>query len=347
MSSTSRRVRPGRSVATIAVTRPAGPIAAAVQARWTDRGGRVEPLVDDLSSPMIGPRLRGVGVVVHIVTPTDLLRDQGEDAVERRRRMVSEIRTLVLACAASAVRQLVVVTSAQVYGALAANPVPLRADATLQARGNDGLVADLLAVEEALAEVAPAYPGVRIAVLRPASVVGGVDTVTTRHFAAPRLLRVAGARPTWQFCHVDDLASAIEVVIDAELTGPLPVASVGYLTQEDVEQRSGMRSVEVGASTAGAIAGRLHRLGTLKSPESDLDFVMHPLVVDSGDLLAAGWTPTYDNDLCLAVLLQDAAAQTRGAPRFGARDAAAFGAASAAVAVGATAAIMRRRRKKG
>ena len=329
------------------MTRPSGPIAAAVQARWTDRGGQVTQLEDNLTSPLIGPGLRGVSALVHVVTPTDLPRDQAEDPIERRDRMVREARTLVLACAASAVRQLVVVTAAQVYGALPDNPVPLPADSPLRARGDAGLIADLVAVEEALAEAAPAYPGLRIAVLRPASVVGGVDTVTTRHFAAPRLLRVAGARPTWQFCHIDDLATAVEVTLDRRLSGPLPVASPGYLTQEEVEQRSGMRAVEVGASTAGAIAGRLHRLGTLKSPESDLDFVMHPLVVDTATLHAAGWTPAYDNDLCLAVLLEDVAAQTRGAPRFGARDAAALGAASAAVAVGATAAIMRRRRRKG
>lgn len=346
MSSTSRRVRAGRSVASLALTRSSGPIATAVGQRWVDRGGHIEGLEQNLTSPLIGPQLKGASALVHVITPTDLVHDQGEDPVERRTRMVSEIRTLVLACAAGSVRHLVIVSSAQVYGALATNPIPLPADSALHARGNDGLVADLVAVERALAEVGPAYPGVQIAVLRPAVVVGGVDTLTTRHFAAPRLLRVAGGCPTWQFCHIDDLAAAVEVTLDRRLTGPIPVASPGYLTQEEVEQRSGMRAVEIGASAAGAIAARLHRLGTLKSPESDLDFVMHPLVVDCSTLRAAGWAPQYDNDLCLAVLLHDAAAHTRGVSRFGARDAAAFGAASAAVAVGATAAIMRRRRRK-
>lgn len=347
MSSSDRRVRAGRSVPTLAVTRPTGPIASAVHARWVDRGGRVVLLEDNLTSPLIGAELRGVDAVVHVVTPTDLSHDQAEEPTARRDRLVREVRTLVLACAANAVSQLVVVTAAQIYGAAPENPVPMPADSGLRARGQDGLVADLVAVEEALAEVGPAYPALRIAVLRPASVVGGVDTVTTRHFAAPRLLRVAGGAPTWQFCHVEDLAAAVEVVIDQHLVGPLPVASPGYLSQGDIEQRTGMRPVEVGASTAGAIASRLHRLGTLKSPESDLDFVTHPLVVQADALLAAGWSATYDNDLCLAVLLDDAAGHTRGAPRFGARDAAALGAASAAVAVGATAAIMRRRRRKG
>lgn len=346
MSSTSRRVRAGRTVATLAITRPSGPIAAVVGQRWEDRGGLLQLLDDDLTSPLIGTGLRGVGALLHVITPTDLSGDQGEDPTARRTRLVSEIRTLVLACAASSVEHLVVVSSAQVYGALATNPVPLPADSPMHARGSDGLVADLVAVEQALVEVGPAYPGVQIAVLRPASVVGGVDTVTTRHFAAPRLLRVAGANPTWQFCHLDDLAAAIEVTLVRGLTGVLPVASPGYLSQEDVEQRSGIRAVEIGASAAGAIAKRLHRIGALKSPETDLDFVMHPLVVDCATLRAAGWVPEYDNDLCLAVLLQDAAAHTRGVSRFGARDAAAFGAASAAVAVGATAAIMRRRRRK-
>ncbi|MDQ2853063.1 MAG: NAD-dependent epimerase/dehydratase family protein [Actinomycetota bacterium] len=347
MSSPDRRVRLGRSVQPIAVTRPGGPIAGAVAGRWVGRGGQVVALQGDLASPLVGAELGGVDALVHVVTPTDLSRDQAEDPSARRDRLVREVRTLLLACAANAVSQLVVVTAAQIYGAAVDNPTPMPANSPLRARGHDGLIADLVAVEQALAEVGPAYPAVRIAVLRPASVVGGVDTVTTRHFTAPRLLRVAGGAPTWQFCHVEDLAAAVEVTIDVGLAGPLPVGAPGYLTQAEIEERSGMRPVEVGASTAGAIASRLHRLGTLKSPESDLDFVTHPLVVDSAALLAAGWEPTYDNALCLAVLLEDAAGHRRATPRFGARDAAALGAASAAVAVGATAAIMRRRRRKG
>ncbi len=350
MSSTSRRVRAGRSVATLAVTRTSGPVASAVVERWTGRGGAVTELQDHLTSPLLGAQLRDVTAVVHVVTPTDLTRDQDEDPPARRARLVRETHTLVLTCAASGVRQLVVVTSAQVYGAQADNPVPLAEDAPLRASADYGLVADLLAVEQALAEAAPAYPSLRIAVLRPAAVVGGTDTTTTRHFSAPRLLRVSGGEPAWQFCHVDDLAAAVETVVEQGLTGPIPVASPGFLTQEQVEERSGMRPVEVKASTAGAIARRLHRLGSLKSPESDLDFVTHPLVVGTPTLDAAGWSSTYDNDLCLATLVQDAAEQEsgrHGSGHFGARDAAAFGAASAAVAVGATAAIVRRRRKKG
>ena len=50
--------------------------------------------------------------------------------------------------------------------------------------------------------------------LRPAALVGGgVDTIFTRHFEAPRLLAVKGSRTCWQFCHVDDLLSAIELVV--------------------------------------------------------------------------------------------------------------------------------------
>ena len=141
------------------------------------------------------------------------------------------------------------------------------------------------------------HPGLAVTVVRPAALVGpGVDTLITRHFASPRLLCIKDTAPTWQFCHVDDLAGALVLAALGEVSGAVTVGCDGYLDQSRVEDLSGMKRVEVPATLAYATAERLHRVGVTPAPASELAYVMHPLVVPSTALRAAGWRPEHDNE---------------------------------------------------
>jgi hypothetical protein len=94
-------------------------------------------------------------------------------------------------------------------------------------------------------------------------------------------------------------------------------------------------------------ADRLHRVGVLPAPASDLAFVAFPWAVSARALLGRGWVPVHDNETCLGVLLEAIRGSHAVAARRLDRKDAALGAASAAVALVGTAAIMRRRRRKG
>jgi len=306
----------------------------------------------DLSSPAsLLAALRGVDAVVYLAASTDLAADLMLHPRERRDLAVRRIQALVIATAAAAVSHLVVVSSAMVYGAAPTNAVPLPEDAPLAAERDDGLVGDLLAVEEVLQAARDVHPGLAVTVLRPAALVGaGVDTVVTRHFEAPRLLTLKNGCPAWQFCHVDDLATAVDVTIEQRLGPVLTVASGPPMSQSEVERISGMRHVELSETLAFGTATRLHRAGVLPMPASDLTFAVYPWVVSAAILVAAGWSAAYDAPTCLGVLLEG----IRGrhavvSRRLDRRDAAALGAASASatVALVGTAAVMRRRRRKG
>jgi nucleoside-diphosphate-sugar epimerase len=186
-----------------------------------------------------------------------------------------------------------------------------------------------------------------VTVLRPATLVGpDVDTVVGRHFESPRLLVVRDARTVWQFCHVDDLAEAVVTAIAAELDGPLTVAADGVLQQADVERLSGMRRIELPAALAFGTAERLHRVGVLPAPATDLAYVVHPWAVSAQRLREHGWAPVYDNETCLGVLLEEVRGHHAVALRRLDRKDAALGAAGAAVALVGTAAIVRRRRRR-
>ena len=351
-----------RTGSTVAVTGAAGVIGAALLIRLMDsdevgkvlaidlRRGSVEGptwRIGDVRDPILAQRLSGVDALVHLAVDWSL----DAPAHERSDLNVRGTQTAVTAAAAAGVRRVVVVTSSAVYGAYADNPIPVPEDAPLRAVA-EGIVADLLEIERVAEDARRVHPGLEVVVVRPAPLVGpGVDTLVTRHFAAPRLLCIKDTSPAWQFCHVDDLASALEHAALGRVTGAVTCGSDGYLSQQRVEDVSGMKRVEVPASFAMATAERLHRVGVTPAPASDLAYVMHPLVVPSTALRAAGWSATHDNETNLRAVLDEVSGDRAFAGRrIGTRDAAVAGASAAGATVallGAAAFVRAARRARG
>jgi nucleoside-diphosphate-sugar epimerase len=299
----------------------------------------------DVRDPAVAERLAGVDVVVH------LAQDLGMDTDPKTRTAynVRGTQTVLTAAAAAGVHRVVLCTSAMVYGALDDNEVPLDEDAPLRATEEASLVGDLLEIERLGRRAPHAHPGLSVTVLRPAVVVGpGVDTVLTRHFEAPRLLVVAGSRPCWQFCHVDDLTTALEYAALGLVEGEVTVGCDGWLEQEEVEEITGIRRMELPASLALGTAARLHRLGLTPAPAGDLAYTMYPWVVSGSRLHEAGWRPVHTNEQVLGELLQQVSGNHAVAGRrLGGKDAATtLGAAGATVALVGTAALVRRARKR-
>jgi nucleoside-diphosphate-sugar epimerase len=302
--------------------------------------------VADVRDPALAGRLAGVDVVVH--ADVDLAADS--DARQRRAFNVRGAQTVLAAAAAGRVGRVVLVTSSMVYGARPDNPVPLSEDAPLAADTDNSVVGDLLEVEQLARRSPRAYPGLAVTVMRPAALVGEpsypVDTLVTRHFEAPRLLTVKGCAPRWQFCHVDDLAAALEVAVAGGLDGEFAVGCDGWLERDEVEQISGLKSIELPARLTFGTAQRLHRLGVTPAPAMDLRYVVYPWVVDCARLRAAGWRPRLDNAAALRVLLDQRNGRHAVAGRRIARKEATITAAGATVAAAiGTAAIVRRARR--
>jgi nucleoside-diphosphate-sugar epimerase len=299
--------------------------------------------VADVRDPALAGRLAGADVVVH--ADHDLAPDS--DARPRRAFNVRGAQTVLTAAAAGRVGRVVLVTSAMVYGAQPDNPVPLAEDAPLAADADSSVAGDLVEIEQIARRSPRANPGVAVTVVRPAALVGeGIDTLVTRHFEAPRLLTVSGCAPRWQFCHVDDLVSALEFTVTGGIAGDFAVGSDGWLEQDEVERISGLKSIELPARLTFGAAQRLHRVGVTPSPAIDLRYVVYPWVVDGAALRAAGWRPAYGNEEALRVLLDQRKGRHAVAGRRIARKEATITAAGATVAVIGTAAIVRRARRR-
>jgi nucleoside-diphosphate-sugar epimerase len=308
---------------------------------------RVTWRVADVRDPTLAARLAGVDVVVH----ADMDTSAATDPRQRRALNVRGAQTVLTAAAAERVGRVVLVTSAMVYGARPDNPVPLPEDAPLLADADGSVAGDLLEVEEIARRSRRVNPGTAVTVVRPAGLVGdAVDTLLTRHFEAPRLLAVRGCAPRWQFCHVDDLVSALELAAVGDVTGDFAVGCDGSLAQDEVEELSGLKSIELPARLTFGTAQRLHRLGVTPAQAGELRYMVYPWVVDCAALRAVGWRPSYDNASALTALLAARAGHHAVAGRRIARKDAALtaaGAAGTAAAVLGTAAIVRRARRKG
>jgi nucleoside-diphosphate-sugar epimerase len=282
--------------------------------------------------------LAGVTTVVHLATSYDA----AADAAERRRLNVVGTRALLEAARGAGAQRVVLVTSADVYGAVPGAPVPLPDDAPLHADADSGLLGEHVEVER-LADHA-VRTGLAVTVVRPATLVRGrlgpsYDGPQLRQLSAPRLLAVRGVEPLWQLCHADDLVTALELAAVGAVTGGVAVACEGYLLQSTVERITRKRRVELPASVALGTAERLHRFGLTTSSPRELDHLVAPLVVGCDRLRAAGWAPAWTNEAALRAHLADRAATGEGR-------AGAYTAAGATVALLGTAALVRQRRRR-
>ncbi len=299
--------------------------------------------VVNIRDPILAGRLAGIDVIVH--ADLDLAPDS--DPKARRAFNVRGAQTVLTAAAAGGVGRVVLITSAMVYGALPDNPVPIAETAPLAAEVDGSVVGDFMEIEQLAGRSPRTNPGMEVSVVRPAALVGeGIDTLITRHFEAPRLLAVKGCAPRWQFCHVADLISAIELAAAGEVTGAFAVGCDGWLEQDQVEELSGLRRIELPAGVTFATAQRLYRAGITPAPVSGLHYVVYPWVVDCQTLRERGWRPSVTNTQALRVLLDERAGHHAVAGRRIAKKEATITAAGATVAVIGTAAIVRQVRKR-
>jgi nucleoside-diphosphate-sugar epimerase len=360
LSTAQAQVRQGRTAPAVAVTGAARGLGHALTAHlarseWVSKVIAIDEhrgdvagvtwRLADVRDPALAARLADVNVLVH----TDMDTSVETDYRARRAHNVRAAQTVLTAAAAGQVSRVILVTSAMVYGARADNPVPLAESAPLRADPDGSVAGDLLEIEHLARRSPRVHPGMSVTVVRPAALVcAEMDTLAARHFDSARLLTVKGSSPRWQFCHCDDLVTALELAVAGDVTGAFAVGCDGWLDQEEVERISGLRRVELPAGLTFGTAQRLHRVGITPAPVNDLQYLVYPWVVDCRTLREAGWRPAYDNAAVLQALME-ARTTHRAAGRRLPRKEATITAASATVAVIGTAAIVRaaRRRKRG
>jgi len=279
----------------------------------------------------------GVDAVLHLAGSDPLEGTPADHDLATTARVLAAVEH-------SGVGQLVVRTTAAVYGAWPDNPLPITESAELRPNDETPWVLVRAGIEERVREFADAHPDVAVAVLRPCVTVSedGPDELG-RVLGAARLVTAAEGGPPAQFVHADDVAAAVDVVRRARATGAYNVAPDGALEAERIRALVG-GSPRLGLP--GWLARRLTDLGwryqLAPTPPGFVPFVTEAWVVANDRLKALGWVPTHTNDEAY-VAAHDAAPWAQVSPQR--RQEIALGVAGGVLVAGAAgaAAFVRRR----
>ncbi len=261
------------------------------EATETDRSGHraptIEYLVADLMTVDLGAAMARIDTVVH------LAEDRSRQANTDSARAILE--RLLDATPHGPVANLVLLSSALVYGAHGDNPVPLTESSPLRP---SGLAHARLKVElETQAATWAQESGSTLTVLRPAVALSEGDTSwIASALRATMAVRPEQVDPPVQFVHHDDLARAVVHAIEQRLDGVFNVASEGWIGADEFRALRGETEVRLPER-----AGRLrHRAAKVFADRTLLEglepYVTHPWVVATDKLRATGWEPTYTNE---------------------------------------------------
>lgn len=233
-----------------------------------------------------------VDVLVHLA-PGD------HDALAARGRSAAVGTPELLAVASEhGVRHVVLLSSAMVYGAWPNNPVPITEDAALRPDFGFAFARQLATVEQMVDDWREGVPGRTTCVLRPVPAMAADGTSSlVRALAAGMGGRLGEDDVPAQFLHLDDLASAVELVVERGLDGVYNVAPDGHVPGSRVRSLWGMvPRLRLPDRVAEVVADLRWRFQRGPIPPGLRPYVRSPWLVSNGRLRAEGWVPTVTNE---------------------------------------------------
>lgn len=239
-------------------------------------------------------RATQVDTVVHAALIVD-----STSRADRRIHESNVIGTMNLLAAAaapgSAVRHIVVKSSALVYGAARKDPTWFSEDTPRSGRPRTEIERSLLAAEDNLRGLGEEIAGLRIAVLRCANVLGDeIVTPISRALDLPAVPAVAGFDPLVQFVAESDVEDALAFAVRRELEGVYNVAGDGRIPWSEVAALVGKPLLPLPPIATGLALEPLARLGLLDLPPEVLDMLRYGRGIDTRRLRAAGFGYRHD-----------------------------------------------------
>jgi nucleoside-diphosphate-sugar epimerase len=196
--------------------------------------------------------------------------------------------------ARAGVGQIVLLSSAMVYGARTENPIPLTENA--EVRPSPLAFAENKATIERLGNEWRSATGAKLTILRPSTAVASGRS----SWVAKSMQLAAGlasdSDPPLQFLHLDDLARAVEVLVREGAEGVFNVAPDGWVRAEEVRSLSGRAPrLPIPSAVADQIVRFSWNKGIVATPPGIMQYATEPWVVSNDRLRNLGWEPSWSN----------------------------------------------------
>jgi UDP-glucose 4-epimerase len=268
-------------------------VAGVDRATWPEHPRHVRVHVLDLRQRKLEDvfRTERPTAVVHMA----FVRHFGADPQVRHQVNVAGTRQLLEYCVTYGVRQLVVLSSSYVYGALPDNPSYLTEEAPLNVSRTYPEVRDLAEVDTLCGMFLWRYPEIRTTILRPVNTLGAsVHSAIGRYLKLKYIPTVLGFDPMVQFIHERDLAEAVALALETGIHGTFNVTGPGAVPLTVAIRESGGTPVAIPSGLARAVTRRLFRFGLYPFPPGAMDFVKYACTVDGSRFRAAtGFAPQF------------------------------------------------------
>ncbi len=242
----------------------------------------------------------------------DVLRQERPDAVvhlglirhfrsdPERRHQVNVVGTkrLLEFCVKYDVKQLVVLSSSYVYGALPENPYFLDEDAPLNSSRTYPEMRDLVEMDTLTTTHLWKYPHMATAVLRPVNTIGThVRSSIVKYLKLGYVPTILGFNPMTQFMHEEDVSEAIALTLERKLRGVFNVPGPGEVPIKVAIQETGGTAVPLPEFAARTLFGRLFQLGLFHTPPGAIDYIKYPCTVSGRRFVQdTGFKPLFTLD---------------------------------------------------
>jgi nucleoside-diphosphate-sugar epimerase len=266
----------------------------AVDRVGTEMPSDVESKRVDLAAGPLDAIFSGADVIVHLASAA--IPGRPDPSAEELDLAITQ--RVLDAATEVGVGQIVILSTAMVYGAWAANPVPITEDAAVRPNPDFSWAVARADVERLAEEWGSRDAGTAVAILRPTAIVTD-DALgrLARVLHAARLGVRADGDPPVQYLHVDDLAAAVVTAVVGRLDGVANVAPDGWIPPNALYDLEGPQPrLRVPSWAARAVAAARWRFGVSPVPPGVVPYTSHSWVVSNDRMRSMGWTAGYTNE---------------------------------------------------
>ncbi len=246
----------------------------------------------DLNADPLGTILDDVDAVIHCAGDDNRQEGPGSTAL---------LEPLLTALDRTETANLVVLSSATVYGARADNPVPIIEGTPLRPNAELTYAVGRAEAERWATDWA-ASSDRRLSVFRPTTTVSqhGLSWIASA-LRSETVLRGDEGDPPVQFLHHDDLASALVAGALGGWVGEFNVAPDGWIGPEAFRTLVGVPDVRVPRPVSRRLRRAAQSVGVGVEVEGLDAYVREPWVVANDKLRQMGWEPRFTNEEAFVV----------------------------------------------
>jgi UDP-glucose 4-epimerase len=258
--------------------------------------GHAEFVRADIRNPVIAKVIKAAAVdtVVHMNVIATPVGAGGRSAMKE----INVIGTMQLLAACQrepSVRQLVVKSSAMVYGVSPKDPALFTEDMEAIRLPRSGFAKDSVEVEGYVRGFARRRPDVDVTMLRFANILGaGIDTPLSRYLSLPVVPTVMGFDGRLQLTHEDDALDAVQTATFGNAPGTYNVSGDGVLMLSQAIARAGRLNLPLPTPVASVTRDVVRRFGLIDFTSEQIEYFKYGRGVDTSLIRdQLGFVPKY------------------------------------------------------